>query len=86
VKIEILVGKAELTSLLESVKDDAELSVERCMVDDLQVNFKPVSISKAAFADLVAQDLDLNMTKISVESMQLLPDGSVGLVLLKKVV
>lgn len=87
--IEMILSKDEVAALLEQYRDDAPIEFSQVPEGNLLVSFTSVSISKTEFAEMVMQDFGMESDKvpveISVEDMKLMPNGSVGLILLKKV-
>lgn len=84
-KIEMILVKDEVESILEQSRDDAQIEVSQEPEGNLLVSFNSVSLSKIDFAELVMQDYGLDAKDVSVEDMKLMPDGSVGLIMIKKV-
>ncbi len=83
--IEMLLNKDEVAALLEQSRDDAKIELSQIPEGNLLVSFTSVSLSKTDFAEMVMQDCGMESDKVSVEDMKLMPNGSVGLILLKKV-
>lgn len=83
-KIELLVSRQELEVMLEDVRDDADtMEVIQGANNTLKVKFS-LDVLPDDFAEMAVKDTGINMEKMKVETVTMTPDGSVGLLLVKK--